>query len=86
MLGALGELSPVAEVRVRHGAAGERLSPILAEVLGDAASATLDGPGPGSSQAGASWSLLDRMGDDTCEELVLVGAEADEIGVVHWRR
>jgi len=81
----LGPLSPGAEARVRHGAGGRRIAGLLAELLGGA-SVVLDGPGPGSSQAGAAWSLVDRIADPTCEELVLAGAEADEVALLHWKR
>lgn len=86
MLERLGELSSRVEARARHGAGGRELAEILEEVLGESSSVVLDGPGAGSSQAGALWSLLDRMADPTCEELVLLGSEADEIGLVRWRR
>jgi hypothetical protein len=82
----LGEISPRAEIRARHGAGGGRLSETLAQVLGDAHPPFADGPGPGSSQAGAAGILVDRMRDDACEELVLLGGEADEIGMLHWVR
>jgi hypothetical protein len=82
----LGELSPAAEVRARHGAGGAWLGSAVDEALGGAPPVILDGPGPGSSQAGAAGVLLDRMRDDACEELVLLGSEVDEFGLLHFRR
>jgi hypothetical protein len=82
----VGTLSPRAEVRTRRGAGGEEVASVLAELIGGSAEIALDGPGPGTSQAGAALALIDRVGDPACEELVLIGAELDEIGLVHWKR
>jgi len=82
----LGSPRPGTEVRARHGAGGEGLVEALAEVLDAASAAVVDGPGPGSSQAGAAWSLVDRIGDPECAELLLFGAELDELGTLHWKR
>ncbi|MBW2276292.1 MAG: beta-ketoacyl synthase chain length factor [Deltaproteobacteria bacterium] len=83
---ALGVLSPRVEVRVRHSAGGKSLVGVVTEVLGASPPVLLDGPGPGSSQAGAAWSLLNRIGDAGCDELVLLGSELDDLGVLHWKR
>jgi hypothetical protein len=81
-----GPFAPGAEVRVRHGADGLSLLAALGDgVLTDTVP-ELDGPGPGSPQAGALGVLVERMRDPRCEELFLVGAEHDEVGVLHWRR
>jgi hypothetical protein len=82
----LGELSPGVEVRARHGAGGSALADLADGALAGTPVPVVDGPGPGSSQAGAAWSLLDRIGDPGCDELVLIGVEADELGLLHWRR
>jgi hypothetical protein len=70
------------EIRVRHGAAGGELADLLSNVR----PAVLDGPGAGSSQAGAAAVLLERMRDPQCERLLLIGAELDEVGVLSFRR
>jgi hypothetical protein len=79
------------EVRVRHGAGGDRLLEVVAEALGRPASELVrDGAGLGSSQAGAFAVLFDRLATtdatDGADELLLIGAEVDEIAVLHWRR
>lgn len=81
----VGSLTNGVEIRTRLGAGGSELAAVLESALG-AARVAVDGAGPGTSQAGAAWTLLDRAADPGCDELLLVGAELDELGFVHWRR
>jgi hypothetical protein len=76
-----------AEVRVRAGAGGGLLGGAVAAALGrPEESVRIDGPGPGTAQAAALLSLASHLRRDGADELLLVGAELDELAIVHWVR
>lgn len=72
-----------AELRARHGAGGAALAAELEEALGRAVA--VDGPGRGSSQAGALAALADHLERPERGELLLAGRELDELALVHYR-
>jgi hypothetical protein len=78
--------SPGATVRLRHQAGGAAFAPFAAAALGrDPASLVVDGPGPGSSQAGAFAGLFAHFSRNPRGELLLLGREIDEVGFVRYR-
>lgn len=86
-----GGLDGLQRARVRFGAGGARLARAASEALGlPEAAVACDGPGIGSSQAGALAILVDRIADggaaSGADELLLIGAEIDELGCLHWTR
>lgn len=80
-----GPLTARAEIRARSSAGGSELLAAVESVLATAR-VFADGAGPGTSQAGAAWTLADRVADPGCGELLLLGSEIDELGIVHWKR
>ncbi len=79
--------SKAAEIRVRIGAGGPELKDITGPALGRSEDEIhCDGPGPGTSQAGAFISLLDCIQAGAAEELLLLSKELDELAFVHWSR
>jgi hypothetical protein len=76
-----------AEIRVRSSAGGVDVLKGIGNGLGiDPDRVCLDGPGLGSAQAGAFIALKQCIERTDSEELLLLGAEMDEIGFVHWMR
>jgi hypothetical protein len=74
-----------AEVRVRQGAMGDRLRPVLAEALNrPVESIVFDGRGKGTAQAYAFNLLASVVNDPHVDELLLVGSEVDELSFLHW--
>ena len=66
------------DVRLRSGAGGERL---LGAVGGEIA-----GPGQGTSQVGALLELVRHLRGEGSADALILGAELDEIGWIHFRR
>ncbi len=79
--------STAAEIRVRIGAGGAELRDAAAPALGRSENEIrCDGPGLGTSQAGALIALLDRIQAGAAQELLLLGKELDELAFIHWSR
>jgi hypothetical protein len=77
--------SSEAAVRLRHQAGGAAFAPFAAAALGlDTAAFAVDGPGPGSSQAGAFAGLFAHLSREPREELLLLGREIDEVGFLRY--
>ncbi|MDD5309363.1 MAG: beta-ketoacyl synthase chain length factor [Deltaproteobacteria bacterium] len=76
---------PDANVRLRHQAGGAAFAPLAAVALGrDPSSLVVDGPGPGSSQAGALAALTAHLTRSPRGELLLLGREIDEVGFLRY--
>jgi hypothetical protein len=81
------EPGPGLQVRVRAGAGGQALMAAVRQTpkLGDRP-IHFDDRGPGSAQAGAFLTLKQQIEQSDCTELLLLGAELDELAFIHWVR
>ena len=66
------------EVRLRCGAGGERLR--------EAVAGEIAGPGQGTSQVGALLELVRHLRGEGANDALILGAELDELGWIHFRR
>jgi hypothetical protein len=66
------------DVRLRSGAGGERLRA--------ATGGEIAGPGQGTSQVGALLELVRCLRGEGSEDALILGAELDELGWIHFRR
>jgi hypothetical protein len=78
-------LGKSAEVRVRQCAMGEMLRPVVAEALNrPVESIQLDDRGIGTAQSYAVNVLASALKSSATKELLLMGAEVDELAFLHW--
>jgi hypothetical protein len=81
------KLDLAAEIRVRASAGGQDIRERIGKGLKiDENRICLDGPGLGSAQAGAFIALKECIERPGSEELLLLGAEMDEMAYLHWTR
>jgi hypothetical protein len=75
------------EIRVRKSAGGQVMRPMIAAAFGRATEEIfLDQEGPGTVQTGPLSHLIAAANSDRTGELLLIGAEVDELAYVHWKR
>lgn len=76
-----------AEIRLRKTAEGERLKPVVAEALGFSPDRIiLDKEGEGTAQTGPLLPMIEAARNGRISDLLLLGAEADEVGYIYWKR
>ena len=78
------DLSPYCLIRLRQSAGGAALLPLTAAAF-PGATVTLDGEGAGTVQTGSLTHVIQAARGNRSQDLLLLGAEADEIGFVHWK-
>jgi len=85
----LNRLYPGAEahVCVRVGTGNAEWRQIVAHAVGrEVDDIIVDDVGVGTSLAGGFATLVDRMADPTCKELLVLGNELDDVSALHWTR
>jgi hypothetical protein len=76
-----------ATIHVRSSAGGASIRSAVGAAFGVSVdSICLDGPGPGTAQAGPLCVLLETIRAGNEQELVAFGSELDELAFVHWKR
>ena len=66
------------DIRLRSGAGGERLGAVVGGEIA--------GPGQGTSQVGALLELIRCLRGEGSADALILGAELDELGWIHYRR